>query len=413
MTTFQELGLPLAVVQELRRQGITTPTDIQAATIPDALNARDILGKAPTGSGKTLAFSLPTLSRLAGAPSRPGHPRALVLVPTRELAFQIKERIDDVAAALGLRTLAVVGGVNIRQDIRYMAAPVDFLIATPGRAIDLLKQRALFLDAVETLVIDECNQMTDLGFLPQVRQLASQLPKGQRLLFSATLHSDIEDLMSRHLRDPVTHSVAQPSTASSTMRHYQLNTGDTDSHREIVRRIAAREGKTLLFLRTRYSVDRLVNSLQNNGISAIGLHGKKGQATRTQALEAFSSEANSVLVATDIAARGIDVSDVSLVVHVDPPLDPNAYTHRAGRTARAGASGTVVTLVSNDEQQHVASLFQHAGIQPEIVQVTPHSRRLAEITGAQRPPRQQRRSQTRTPAQLQRRKPRQHRPKRR
>ncbi|WJZ02583.1 DEAD/DEAH box helicase [Corynebacterium freiburgense] len=386
MTTFKDLGLPVSILQELRRQGFSSPSAIQVATIPDALTGSDILAQAPTGSGKTLAFALPILAHLAGAPSRPRHPRCLVLTPTRELALQIHERIDALAAAVGLRTLAVVGGVSIHRDIRFMATPVDVLIATPGRAIDLMRQRSLHLDAVDILVIDECDQMTDVGFLPQTRSILDQLPSGQRLLFSATLDSNVEALAETYLHSPATHTVTTPTTTPQPMRHLQLHVGDREAHREIIAQIAARPGKTLMFTRTRHSVDRLVKRLHNLGISATGLHGNKGQVSRTEILNAFTQGHANVLIATDIAARGIDISDISLVVHIQPPADPTAYIHRAGRTARAGASGTVVTLVTDNDIPQVSRMFQQAGITPEIVRVTPNSRQLRELTGARRPP---------------------------
>ena len=386
MTTFADLGLPRAIVNVLGKQGITEPFPIQEAAIPDALAGKDVLGRGPTGSGKTFTFGLPMLARLAGAPSTPGHPRGLVLAPTRELASQIRERLEDPAAALGLRVLDVVGGVNINHHIRSLASPVDLLVATPGRAEDLISQKKLFFDAVEITALDEADQMADMGFLPQVRKLLDRTPKdGQRLLFSATLDGDVEKLIARYMHDPVTHSTAPVQAAVDTMDHYRLMVGGREERNEIALQIAAREGKTIMFMRTKHGVDRQVKKLRRAGIHAQGLHGDKGQGARTRALEGFADGSTPVLVATDIAARGIDVDDVSLVVHVDPPAEHKAYLHRAGRTARAGTSGTVVTLVMDDQAKEVAQLLRKAGVDAPEVRVAPLSESLVTITGARTP----------------------------
>ena len=386
MTTFADLGLPRAIVNVLSKQGITEAFPIQKAAIPDALAGQDVLGRGPTGSGKTFTFGLPMLARLAGAPSSPGHPRGLVLAPTRELAAQIRERLEDPAAALGLRVLGVVGGVNINHHIRSLASPVDLLVATPGRAEDLINQKKLFFDAVEITALDEADQMADMGFLPQVRKLLDRTPKdGQRLLFSATLDGDVEKLITRYMHDPVTHSTAPVQAAVDTMDHYRLLVGGREERNEIALQIAAREGKTIMFMRTKHGVDRQVKKLRRAGIQAQGLHGDKGQGARTRALDGFADGSTPVLVATDIAARGIDVDDVSLVVHVDPPAEHKAYLHRAGRTARAGTSGTVVTLVMDDQTKEVAQLLRKAGVNAPEVRVASLSESLVTITGARKP----------------------------
>lgn len=386
MTTFADLGLPRAIVNVLGKQGITEPFPIQEAAIPDALAGKDVLGRGPTGSGKTFTFGLPMLARLAGAPSTPGHPRGLVLAPTRELASQIRERLEDPAAALGLRVLDVVGGVNINHHIRSLASPVDLLVATPGRAEDLINQKKLSFDSVQIAALDEADQMADMGFLPQVRKLLDRTPKdGQRLLFSATLDGDVEKLIARYMHDPVTHSTAPVQAAVDTMDHYRLMVGGREERNEIALQIAAREGKTIMFMRTKHGVDRQVTKLRRAGIHAQGLHGDKGQGARTRALEGFADGSTPVLVATDIAARGIDVDDVSLVVHVDPPAEHKAYLHRAGRTARAGTSGTVVTLVMDDQAKEVAQLLRKAGVDAPEVRVAPLSDSLVTITGARTP----------------------------
>nr|WP_152821365.1 MULTISPECIES: DEAD/DEAH box helicase [unclassified Corynebacterium] len=369
----------------MRAQGITTAFPIQEATIPDILAGRDLLGRGPTGSGKTFAFGLPMLALLAGAPSRPGHPRGLVLVPTRELAAQIRERLADPAAALGLRVLDVVGGVNIKRHRASLAAPVDLLVATPGRAQDLVNQGDLFFDSVRITALDEADQMADMGFLPQVRRLLDLTPRGQRLLFSATLDGQVDTLVKRYLTNPARHSTAPAAAAVDTMSHYTLLVGTREARNEVVLRIAARRGRTIMFMRTKHGVDRQVKKLQRAGIAAAGLHGNKGQSTRTKALAGFADGSIPVLVATDIAARGIDIGEVSLVVHVDPPAEHKAYLHRAGRTARAGDSGTVVTLVMEEQKDEVAHLLRRAGVEAVEEKVTPDSPALAKITGARTP----------------------------
>jgi len=384
--SFSDLGLPQPIVNVLDGQGITEPFPIQQAAIPAVLDGRDVLGRGPTGSGKTFTFGLPMLALLAGKPSRPGHPRGLILAPTRELAAQIRQRLDEPAAAVNLRVIEVVGGVNINNHIRSLAAPVDVLVATPGRAQDLIDQGKLSFDAVEITALDEADQMADMGFLPQVRKLLDAMPAtGQRLLFSATLDGDVDKLVRRYLDDPVTHSTAPAAAAVDSMEHYQLLVGDREARNAIVPLIAARNGKTIMFMRTKHGVDRQVKKLRRVGINAQGLHGDKGQGARTRAIEGFADGSLPVLVATDIAARGIDISDVSLVVHIDPPAEHKAYLHRAGRTARAGTSGTVVTLVMDEQRKDVDQLLRKAGVEAKKVKVTADSAELAKITGAREP----------------------------
>ena len=386
MTSFADLGLPRSIVRVLDNQGITEPFPIQAAAIPDALAGKDVLGRGPTGSGKTFTFGLPMVARLEGAPSISKKPRGLILAPTRELAAQIRERLEEPAAAMGLRVLDVVGGVNINRHIRALAAPVDILVATPGRAQDLIDQGYLELDRVEITAIDEADQMADMGFIPQVRRLLDTTPKGgQRLLFSATLDGDVDKLVKRYMHNPVTHSTAPVEAAVDTMEHYRLMVGDRDARAEIAAQIAARKGKTIMFMRTKHGVDRQVKKLRRVGIHAQGLHGDKSQGARTRAIEGFGDGSTPVLVATDIAARGIDIDDVSLVVHIDPPAEHKAYLHRAGRTARAGTSGTVVTLVMDEQAKEVDSLLKKAGVDAPEVRVTPMSEQLIRITGARKP----------------------------
>lgn len=392
MTTFADLGLPRPIVSVLTKQGITSPFPIQEAAIPDALAGKDLLGRGPTGSGKTFTFGLPIISRLAGSgASKPAHPRALILAPTRELAIQIQQRLDEPANAMGLRVLSVVGGVSINNQIRQLARPVDILVATPGRAQDLVNQKKLSLADVSLTALDEADQMADMGFLPQVRKLMDLTPReGQRLLFSATLDGDVTKLVDRYMKDPVTHSTAPVQAAVDTMKHYLFFVGEREERNSVVTRIGARDGKTIMFMRTKHGVDRQAKKLRRAGIPAMGLHGDKGQNTRTTTLEGFANGTVSVLVATDIAARGIDVHDVSLVVHVDPPAEHKAYLHRAGRTARAGEAGTVVTLVMNPQRDEVNKLIEKAGVDAQRIDISNDNnpatnRTLAAITGAQAP----------------------------
>lgn len=385
--SFASLGLPAPIVRTLKEQGIETPFPIQAAAIPDALAGKDILGRGPTGSGKTFTFGLPMLTKLArSGASKPAHPRGLVLVPTRELAAQVRERLDDPAASLGLRILDVVGGVNIKHHIRSLAAPVDLLVATPGRAQDLIDNHHLYLDQVIVTALDEADQMADMGFLPQVTRLLRLTPaSGQRLLFSATLDNQVEKLVQRFLSDPVTHATAAVEASVETMTHYRFNVGEKTTRNIVVERIAARSGKTIMFMRTKHGVDRQVKKLRRVGINAAGLHGDKGQGSRTNALAGFSDGSVPVLVATDIAARGIDIGDVDLVVHVDPPAEHKAYLHRAGRTARAGARGAVVTLVTDEQMKEVDNLLSKAGVNPSTYVINETSPELIRITGAKEP----------------------------
>lgn len=386
MTTFAELGLQPAIVRVLGGMGITDAFPIQKAAIPDAIKGEDLLGRGPTGSGKTFTFGLPIIHRLyrTGA-SKPGKPRALILVPTRELAAQVRERLEEPANACGLRVIDVVGGVNIKNHIRQLARPVDILVATPGRAQDLINQRHLSLEDVEITALDEADQMADMGFLPQVRKLMSQTPTdGQRLLFSATLDGDVQRLVDEYMRNPVTHSTAPVQAAVDTMEHYLFYVGEKAARPEIVALIAGREGKTIMFMRTKHAVDRQVKKLRRLGINAAGLHGDKGQTTRTKAIQGFSDGSVPVLVATDIAARGIDIADVDLVLHIDPPAEHKAYLHRAGRTARAGSEGIVVTLVTDEQKKEVAQLLKKAGVRAKELRITADSPELAQITGAKK-----------------------------
>ncbi|MCX6460655.1 MAG: DEAD/DEAH box helicase [Actinobacteria bacterium] len=383
--TFAELGLPNALVSALARKGITSPFPIQAATMVDALAGRDVLGRAQTGSGKTLAFGLPMLARLAHKKAQAKHPLALVLVPTRELAMQVNDTLAPLAHAVGLDVRLIAGGMPYGKQTEALRRGVQILVATPGRLSDLIEQGACSLSDVELAVLDEADHMADMGFLPAVSELLDQVaPGGQRLLFSATLDNGVDKLVRRYLNNPVTHSMQSASASVSTMDHHLLLV-HPDDKAAVTAEIAAREGRTIMFVRTKHGADRLATTLARQGVSAGSLHGGKTQAARTRALDAFREGRTPVLVATDVAARGIHVDDISLVVHVDPPNEHKDYLHRAGRTARAGESGTVVTLVLPHQQREVDALTNRAGVKPERTKVRPGNAVLVEVTGARTP----------------------------
>ncbi|WP_345608047.1 DEAD/DEAH box helicase [Pseudonocardia adelaidensis] len=388
MPSFAELGLPEPVVRALAAGGFTQPFPIQAATLPDTLAGRDLLGRGQTGSGKTLAFGLALLSRLAelraGRP-RPRQPRGLVLVPTRELAQQVEDALAPYARALGLSTAVVVGGLSFNRQASELARGVDLVVATPGRLTDHTNQRTCDLSQVAITVLDEADRMSDMGFLPQVRAILNLTPAdGQRLLFSATLDGEVGALVRQYLTDPVTRAVASATAQVATMDHHVLLV-DRAAKPRIVTEVAARDGRTILFARTKHGVDRLVKILRREGVAAGALHGGKAQNARNRAIAEFKEGRTPVLVATDVAARGIHIDDVSLVVHVDPPADPKDYLHRAGRTARAGDSGTVVTLVTPDERRDVERMMRLAGVRAAQTEVRAGDGELARITGARLP----------------------------
>ncbi|MGO1049961.1 DEAD/DEAH box helicase [Crossiella sp. CA198] len=383
--SFSELGLPLPVVQALTRKGIITPFPIQAAAMPDALAGKDVLGRGQTGSGKTLAFGLPMLTRLAGSHAKPRQPRGLVLVPTRELAMQVQDSLTDYADALGLTCRMVVGGTSFPKQISALRRGVDLLIATPGRLADHVRQGTADLSEVTVTALDEADQMADMGFLPQVRELLDLVAAdGQRLLFSATLDGDVDKLVRQYLKNPVTHSTAPSSASVTTMDHHVLLISAEDKN-TIVAEVGARDGRTIMFVRTKHTVDRLTKKLRSLGVRAGALHGGKTQGARTRTLAEFREGIAPVLVATDVAARGIHVDGVSLVLHVDPPADPKDYLHRAGRTARAGESGTVVTLVLHNQRRSVQAMTGKAGVSPVTTKVRPGDQALIELTGAREP----------------------------
>ncbi|WP_415364093.1 DEAD/DEAH box helicase [Saccharothrix sp. BKS2] len=385
LPSFAELGLADELLRALVQAGITDPFPIQAATLPDAMAGRDLLGRGQTGSGKTLAFGLALLSRLAGGRAKPLKPRALVLVPTRELAMQVEEALAPFARSLGLWCRTVVGGTSFPRQVDALRRGVDLLIATPGRLSDHVRQGTADLSEVMFTALDEADQMADMGFMPQVRAILDLTPQdGQRMLFSATLDGDVDKLVRQYLHDPVVHSVAPPTGSVTTMEHHLLFVS-ADDKQSVVTEVAAREGRTIMFVRTKHHVDRLAKKLRSVGVRAGALHGGKAQSARTRVLAQFRDGSTPVLIATDVAARGIHVDDVSLVVHVDPPADPKDYLHRAGRTARAGQSGTVVTMVTHDQRRAVQGLTARAGVRPASTKVRPGDEDLIRITGAQVP----------------------------
>ncbi|HWC20814.1 MAG TPA: DEAD/DEAH box helicase [Flexivirga sp.] len=371
-SSFDALGVPARLVDVLAAQDISTPTPIQAATLPDSLAGRDVLGRGRTGSGKTYAFALPLVSRLqeSNAKRTPGRPRALILAPTRELVAQIQDAIKPLADAAQLNTLTVIGGVGQNPQVRGLRSGVDILIACPGRLEDLISQGHCSLAAVEITVLDEADHMADLGFLPGVRRLLKQTPaSGQRLLFSATLDKAIDGVVREFLHNPVTHEADSAQSPVAKMSHHVLHIANRDLRVPVLADLASAPGRTVVFTRTKYGAKALARQLNKRGVPAVDLHGNLGQNARTRNLAAFHSGAANTLVATDVAARGIHVDDVALVVHADPPAEHKAYLHRSGRTARAGAEGTVITLMTDDQRNDVRSLTKAAGIKPTTTRV--------------------------------------------
>ena len=383
--TFRDLGIPAALDNALRAQGILSPFPIQVATVPDAIAGHDILGRGQTGSGKTLAFSLALLSNIADKKANPHKPLALILTPTRELAQQIDEVLLPLARSVGHASVVIAGGMSYTKQITAMRKGTAILVATPGRLIDLLNKGEVQLDQLQITVLDEADQMADMGFLPVVQEILDQAQQGgQRLLFSATLDRGVDALVRRYLKNPKTHSLQNDRASVSTMEHY-LIVMDPSEKDEVTAEIAARNGKTILFVKTQRGADRLADKLAHAGVAVGALHGGKSQAVRTRTLALFKESDNAALVATDVAARGIHVDGISLVVHVDPAQDHKDYLHRSGRTARAGESGTVVSLATTRQQKSVKGLTTRAGVNPSTVYVKPGSEDLMRVTGAQQP----------------------------
>ncbi|MGA5128669.1 DEAD/DEAH box helicase [Streptomyces olivoreticuli] len=360
--TFGDLGLDDAIVRKLAQNGVTTPFPIQAATIPDALAGKDILGRGRTGSGKTLSFGLPLLSTLAGGHTEKKRPRGLILTPTRELAMQVADALQPYGDVLGLKMKVVCGGTSMGNQIYALERGVDILVATPGRLRDILNRGAAQLDKVQVAVLDEADQMADMGFLPEVTEILDQVPAGgQRLLFSATLENEIDTLVKRYLVDPVTHEVDAAQGAVTTMTHHVLVVKPKDKA-PVTAAIAARKGRTIIFVRTQLGADRVAEQLLDAGVKADALHGGMTQGARTRVLEDFKGGYVNVLVATDVAARGIHVDGIDLVLNVDPAGDHKDYLHRSGRTARAGQSGTVVSLALPHQRKQIFRLMEDAGV---------------------------------------------------
>ncbi|MFF1722460.1 DEAD/DEAH box helicase [Streptomyces sviceus] len=383
--TFESLGLPEGVVRKLAQNGVTTPFPIQAATIPDALAGKDILGRGRTGSGKTLSFGLPTLARLSGGRTEKHRPRAVILTPTRELAMQVADALQPYGDQLGLKMKVVCGGTSMSNQIYALERGVDVLVATPGRLRDLINRGACSLQDIEVAVIDEADQMSDLGFLPEVTELLDQVPAGgQRMLFSATMENEISTLVKRYLSNPVTHEVDSAQGNVTTMSHHILIVKPKDKA-PVTAAIASRKGRTIIFVRTQLGADRIAEQLRESGVKADALHGGMTQGARTRTLADFKDGYVNALVATDVAARGIHVDGIDLVLNVDPAGDHKDYLHRAGRTARAGRTGTVVSLSLPHQRRQIFRLMEDAGVDAGrhiINSGTAFEPEVAEITGA-------------------------------
>ncbi|WP_246956674.1 DEAD/DEAH box helicase [Brachybacterium sp. Marseille-Q7125] len=380
---FEDMPLPQELLDVLQDQGLSRAFPIQTAILPDALAGRDVLARAETGSGKTLAFTLAMTARFRGRRVHRRRPLGVVLVPTRELAVQVVDTIHPFARAVGITAQLVAGGMNIDKQAQALARGVHIIVATPGRLIDLAERGQLGLDSVETTVVDEADHMADLGFLPQVRDILAAIEMGtQKMLFSATLDGQVQQIIDAFLVDPVSHETTPVSAAVTTMDHHVLEIAPA-AKREVTAQLAAREGRTLLFTRTQLGAERVAQELIEVGVAAAALHGSKQQGLRTNVLAGFREGAFDVLVATDVAARGLHIDDVSMVVHVDPADGVKEYVHRSGRTARAGAAGTVVTLALPHQTGRTRSVLEGAKVEPTWVKDVssaehPH---LAEIGG--------------------------------
>lgn len=369
------------LITSLTTRGISAPFPIQAKTLPDTLAGRDVLGRGKTGSGKTLAFSIPLVTRLAAAQRR-GRPSGLVLAPTRELATQIAATLEPLAAALNLKVTTIFGGVSQNRQESALRSGVDIVVACPGRLEDLMRQRIVSLDSVQVTVIDEADHMADLGFLPGVTRILAATPAGgQRLLFSATLDNGVDKLVKRFLRGPVTHSIDEANSPVPQMTHHVFHVSGAQAKKDLVHHLASGTGRRILFMRTKHQARKLAKQLTDAGVPSVDLHGNLSQNARDRNLAAFSSGEARVLVATDIAARGVHVDEVELVVHVDPPVEHKAYLHRSGRTARAGASGDVVTVVLPEQRRDTQALMRKAGITVRPQEVEAHSAPVSALVG--------------------------------
>ncbi|PRC43989.1 DEAD/DEAH box helicase, partial [Mycobacterium sp. ITM-2017-0098] len=361
--SFADLGVPSSLVAVLANSGIAEPFPIQTATLPDSLAGRDVLGRGKTGSGKTLAFAIPLVAGLTGGKRQPSRPAGLVLAPTRELATQITVALEPLATAAGLRVTTIYGGVSQSRQVAALRSGVDIVVACPGRLEDLMRQKVISLDHVIATVLDEADHMADLGFLPGVTRILAATPAGgQRLLFSATLDNGVDKLVKRFLNNPVTHSVDEAADAPVQMTHHVYHVRGVQEKKDLVHRLASGTGRRILFMRTKHQARKLAKQLTDAGVPSVDLHGNLSQPARERNLAAFASGEARVLVATDIAARGVHVDNVELVVHVDPPMEHKAYLHRSGRTARAGSDGDVVTVVLPEQRKDTQQLLRKAGI---------------------------------------------------
>ncbi len=377
--TFADLGLAEPIVDALAERGIKEPFPIQAMSIPDALTGRDVCGKAKTGSGKTLAFGLPVLHQLGVAEKK--RPLALALVPTRELAVQVHDELEPIAHGLDRTICAIYGGADIEKQIKKLGRGVDFVVATPGRLIDLIERKEVSLEGIEHVIVDEADRMADMGFMPQVEWLLRHVPGDrQTLLFSATLDGVVDRLISRYQKDPVRFEVESPTTTVDSMHHRFLLVHEMD-RAKVVAKIAESSTRTLVFSRTKHGADRLVRSLEELDVAAGAIHGDLRQKSRERALEDFSNGELDVLVATDVAARGIHVDDIDMVIHYQPAADHKAYLHRSGRTARAGNSGCAVTLSIWNEELEVKRLQKRLGLDMPVVEMFSNDDRLTDLPG--------------------------------
>ena len=387
-STFADLGVPAALVAALESDGKSMPFPIQVDTLPDTLAGRDVLGRGKTGSGKTLAFSIPMVVRLAqtvGTASRKPHrPTGLILAPTRELATQIDATLRPLADVYRLRTMTIFGGVSQNRQVEALKKGVDIVVATPGRLEDLMKQGLVHLDSVAVTVLDEADHMADLGFLPGVTRILNATPRGgQRLLFSATLDNGVDKLVSRFLHNEILHSVDEANSPVIQMTHHVFEVAGADVKKDLVKFLASGTGRRILFMRTKHHAKKLAKLLTDQGIPAVDLHGNLSQPARDRNLAAFSNGDVKVLVATDVAARGVHVDDVELVIHVDPPTEHKAYLHRSGRTARAGSEGDVVTICLPEQRKDLAAMLRKAKITVTPELVTPESKSVVELVGEQ------------------------------
>jgi superfamily II DNA/RNA helicase len=385
-SAFGTLGVPTPIVAALSANGITEPFPIQVDTLPDTLAGRDVLGRGKTGSGKTLAFAIPMVARLGGALSggkrRAGRPLGLVLAPTRELATQITAAMEPLATAYGLTITTIFGGVSQQRQVAALKAGVDIVVACPGRLEDLMKQGFAHLDAIEITVLDEADHMADLGFLPVVTRIMDKTPQtGQRLLFSATLDNGVDKLVRRYLHNEVLHSVDEANSHVAAMTHHVFEVAGVDEKNELVKKLASGTGRRILFMRTKHHAKKLAKQLTDAGIPSVDLHGNLSQVARDRNLASFASGETRVLVATDVAARGVHVDDIELVIHVDPPAEHKAYLHRSGRTARAGKEGEVVTIVLPAQRKDTAALLRKAEIAVAPQHVTADSAAVTALVG--------------------------------